>query len=105
MDFIKNQNSISLTYLLALSTTKRQEMWESIFSSKRTKEYKFLAGRKNKVIGFANGDENREIEDGFEARLCAIYLSKSRKCKQICKAMFQVLIEAFDKESMEKMYL
>jgi L-amino acid N-acyltransferase YncA len=93
------------SYLSTLSKAKRQEMWESIISSNKSKQYTFVAEVNGEIIGFVNGGEAREKEHGFEGELCAIYLLQSHQGQKIGKAMFQKLTESIKNDSMKSMYL
>lgn len=93
------------SYLSTLSKEKRQEMWESIISSNKSKEYTFVAESNGEILGFVNGGEAREKEHGFEGELCAIYLLKRHQGKKIGKAMFQKLSDSLKSDSMKNMYL
>jgi L-amino acid N-acyltransferase YncA len=92
-------------YLSTLSKEKKQEMWESIISSNKPKQYTFVAEVNGAIVGFINGGEAKEKEHGFDGELRAIYLLQNHQGKKIGKAMFNKLSESLKNDSIKNMYL
>ena len=83
------KNIIPQSYLSSLTLEKRIKTWETNFNLLDQNYFILVVEDKlGEIIGFADGGRNREIDNGYEGELYAIYLLEEYKGKGIGKRLF-----------------
>jgi ribosomal protein S18 acetylase RimI-like enzyme len=86
---------ISNTYLSKMTVADRQVRWERILNHPHKDEVTYVAVEHGRIIGFINGGIAREVEDGYDAEIYAIYLLEEAQRKRYGKQMVETLMNHF----------